>query len=91
MTGSARAMRRGLRDDFFMAEVALESIGDQQDQQAQGGMDEDVDYHPGAGADTSAAAPNLYQDPNFVPPPVMATDGSGPSRQAPPFPPPYGT
>ena len=74
--------------------------GEQPQDQAQAGMDEDVDYHPGAGVDPAAAAnaaaaaavaANVYQDPNFVPPPVMAADGSGPSRQAQAFPPPYGT
>ena len=60
----------------------------------QSGMPEDVDYHPEASVEAAAAAAaaNVYQDPNYVPPPVMAADGAGPSRQPPPaYPPPFGT
>ncbi|EKM59149.1 uncharacterized protein PHACADRAFT_249397 [Phanerochaete carnosa HHB-10118-sp] len=54
---------------------------------------EDVDYHPGA-----AQEANAYDPSNYVPPPIIAADGPGPSRQpqtqAPQpaqFQPPYGT
>ena len=72
---------------------------DQQQQQSQSQPDqhppiEDVDYHPGATQEATA-----YHDPNnYVPPPIIASDGAGPSRQAQPqapqpaqFQPPYGT
>ena len=65
--------------------------GDGQPSQNQG-LEEDVDYHPGAEQDTAA-----YHDPNYVPPPIIASDGAGPSRQAQTqpqaaqFQPPYGT
>lgn len=55
-------------------------------------LEEDVDYHPGAAQEAAA-----YTDPGYVPTPIIASDGAGPSRQptAQPqtaqFQPPYGT
>ncbi len=48
-------------------------------------IEQDVDYHPGATTEAQT-----YPDPTFVPPPIIATDGPGPSRQQ-SYPPTYPT
>ncbi|KIP07029.1 hypothetical protein PHLGIDRAFT_35648 [Phlebiopsis gigantea 11061_1 CR5-6] len=66
--------------------------GDAQHTPQAQGLEEDVDYHP-PGTEQDATA---YHDPNYVPPPIIASDASGPSRQQQQpqpaqFQPPYGT